>query len=640
MALGPTRFDPRELDLAPGPLPRPAPDFGGETRDVNALRARTLWIRSSVRLLADLIEVTEDHEPGLQSDHHLLVRARLASPALLRSAQLHRRARRAARAQQATVHRIWVTKKDGLAVPLEAMTHVLAHAISRQFGEPTTVVTFEGRRVVAHHYGAPGRMGEPETVSRAAVTPLMAGRRLHRFFVAPDGGDPRDVLGELHGGMHRIVYLTDTLPKRMPPALFPLLFPATRRRARVRYVNGEIVHHWTRKDEGPFFSSFIAALTRPLEDENFATTEVDVEVDGEKRPLHWRVERDHCRVWRLDPDAVQAAWDRAGTGPDRARRLLRAVDAMAGARETAERWARAVTNRSVGIALSGGGASSYAVIPLLRGLAQAKVPIDVFSGVSGGAFLGAYYCRDGLAGLERAIRDGVLYQFALLPNTLTSAVGGWVVDHTLGKTLLGQTEVRFAPVTVRLEAGKPPRARRVVSGTLGDAVQVSGAAPLLFAPVSRDDAGSRVRYADGALALLIPARILRDVGADLLFACNCIAGPRDANPIAALPGVRWIYDLTPLGGLSDLWVSATYMQQRFGRAVNPDVSAFFEPPLEAAPGIMSAFFAAAGRIVRRAECSQELKESLRDFERKWRAFAGAGPAAARPSRPTAGGRRS
>src|SRR5262249_59383681 len=63
--------------------------------------------------------------------------------------------------------------------------------------------------------------------------------------------------------------------------------------------------------------------------------------------------------------------------------------------DTASRWARAVTNRQVGLALSGGGASCYGVVPLIRGLCWNNVPIDVVGGVSGGAYIGAYYCKDG-----------------------------------------------------------------------------------------------------------------------------------------------------------------------------------------------------------------------------------------------------
>src|SRR5205809_555624 len=54
------------------------------------------------------------------------------------------------------------------------------------------------------------------------------------------------------------------------------------------------------------------------------------------------------------------------------------------------RWARAVTNRQVGIALSGGGATSAALVPFLEDLQRYNIPFDVVGGLSGGAVLGLY----------------------------------------------------------------------------------------------------------------------------------------------------------------------------------------------------------------------------------------------------------
>src|SRR5262249_21784913 len=129
----------------------------------------------------------------------------------------------------------------------------------------------------------------------------------------------------------------------------------------------------------------------------------------------WRLRRDLCRV-RLDARVLAAApwpevWQRH--------------------RATAERWARAVTNRRVGVALSGGGACAYRTLPLLRALAAAGVPLDVVSGVSGGALMGAYLCAGGVAGLARAERRGRRFLLTMLGAIVWSGCMERVLDGDL-----------------------------------------------------------------------------------------------------------------------------------------------------------------------------------------------------------------
>ncbi len=599
-------------------------EFGGETRDVNALRARSLWCHGSVRLLADLITVTKGDEPGLQSDRNLVARARPASPVLLRSL---RPDKRSATYEAPKPHRVWVTKHERSGAPLEALTHLLSHSITVQFDEPTAVVTFSNSRLQVHwHYPRKKEAELPAFGSLAELDGLTNLPFCHLFFVAPADGKPESVLGDpLPGCFHRIVYLTEHLPKAMPNKLFPLLHPAVKRRLVVWRDEGGAHFKWTGKDEGPFFSSFVASLTKKPRHETFGTKPVDQEFDSRNDPPEhpgWRIERDHCRIW-FDLKLVEEAWQKLSKEPAKFVATLLKESAV---KETAFRWARAVTNRSLGVALSGGGASSYALVPLLRRLEKKHVPIDVLSGVSGGAFLGAYYCKEGVEGLTHSISDGWLYQIGLLPNAVTSEVGRRIVDRSLGYARMGDTERRFVPVTIKLSARKSPCAHRVVSGTLGEAVQASGAAPLLFGPVTKHDEHGWSRYSDGGMAMVIPARILRNHGADIIFAFNCLSGPAESNPLARLPGGSLLYYLTPAGGVIDLWASAAYMQERLSRAVNPDAAVYYEAPPEKLPSLKSFFFAAAGAIVRQAERNRGLKAAVDECSTKWKEFSKSLPA--------------
>jgi len=420
----------------------------------------------------------------------------------------------------------------------------------------------------------------------------------------------------------------------MPSHFFGLLYPAVRRRAVgfSRSAPGHAHIHWSSQDEGPFFSSFVTSLTRKPTSEAFATEAVDDEFEmDDPAPPGKRIDRDHCRIW-FNMESIQDAWSNAPNGRGKANPFVKKLLKETDTKETAFRWARAVTNRSVGIALSGGGASSYALVPLLRDLHKLNVPVDVLSGVSGGAFLGAYYCKEGLDGLEHCINDGWLYQLGILPDAVVSEVGRWIVDSSLGGTGVGETKVRFVPVTIALRGDKPPCAQRIRSGTLGEAVQASGAAPLLFGPVYKRNAGRWTRYSDGGMAMLIPARILRNHGADLLFAFNCLSGPAQSNPLVRMPGGRLLYSWTPIGRVIDLWMSGAYMQERLSRAVNPDVSVYFEAPPETAPSLKSFFFASAKDIAQQSDLDPKTKAKAQECSDTWERFAKTPPVLVRLAR--------
>src|SRR5262249_52501010 len=123
--------------------------------------------------------------------------------------------------------------------------------------------------------------------------------------------------------------------------------------------------------------------------ERFASEPLHDEVNG-PYPPRWRLNRDLCRLG-LNLPALSALWSGGATlaTPSFPTAAFAKDKAL---KETMERWARAVTNRRVGLALSGGGAASYRMVPLIQSLRDHNVPIDVVGALSGGSLLGAYYC--------------------------------------------------------------------------------------------------------------------------------------------------------------------------------------------------------------------------------------------------------
>ncbi len=474
-------------------------------------------------------------------------------------------------------HRLFLTADEKVPLPVEALGCLLAAQLHEEFYEQSAVVVLDDDRSFVKVRTLPSWTSQkvalpaarhPVTFADGALTAIL--RRLstgkqgagwHLVFVHP--ADPRRLPHWWKTRwFHRVLWATPEwhLDDPYPQELFSCLLhdlwtPAT-------------AHQ---KSSGPFFSSVIPTIVgpatsrRPLwsswippplgRDLNtlaVITLPESSDFVSRMEPLEakWRLFRDRCRV--VLPHRALPEWS-----VDAAGEFVRAALDEPTLRTGIARWARAVTNRQVGVALSGGGASSAALVPLIERLVDAAVPVDVVSGVSGGALLGAFFCQDNQGGVARYRQQGVLFQLALVAAVANS----WFVQRTVDMLLPGarveDLATRFVAVTTELcdRQQSEPRVRScaVVRGTLGEAVRVSGASPILFGPA----ATSKARYLDGATAVPVPARVLPDFGADVVFAFNSIANVLDPNLLRALAprGFDWVADIlyrrTVLGRFAD-----------------------------------------------------------------------------------------
>jgi NTE family protein len=333
----------------------------------------------------------------------------------------------------------------------------------------------------------------------------------------------------------------------------------------------------------------------------------------------WRLRRDTCVVG-FDLKWLAERWRSWQNGPSRGNRdfattVFGSDDKSKKCKVTAERWARAVTDRRVGLALSGGGACAYRMVPLLEKLEKSGVPIDVVSGVSGGALLGAYYCTGGLKGVRKAVDRGPKFQSLVLETLISAEFLERQIDEDLAGASLEELEVRFVPVTTALRRGVAPETHAVVSGTVARGVRASGSAPLLFSRMR----SKGIHYADGATATAVPARILWDYGADIVFACNCIPGPARRNPLAKWALGEAAYR-SPLGRLLDLWITAAFLLQQISREMGEDAHGFFEPlPQEMPLGEMFNFKGAKD-IVEKSRKSERVEKKVQEFNSLWQEF--------------------
>jgi predicted acylesterase/phospholipase RssA len=540
-----------------------------------------------------------------------------ASPALLRSldsgvvSQLMPDADRAS----SRCHLMWLAAEPGFDLPLEAFAFLLAAAIAQQFHERTSVAVLDEKQATLHVW-RDGRFRAPEDLVEppALLASVAANDCAHLVVVHPRNSHVPPVRFEPLR-FHRIVELARKPASVVPPALRRLL---KRDVLALRPPHRKGDHDAASHGE-PYLSAFVSTVLLskvPAGHEAAPHTEKaaldDTDEEETARTPGVRLRRDLCRL-RLDPSVIARHARHAGrSSADLALALLAGPEDDT-IRASLLRWARAVTNRRVGIAISGGGASMYRVLPLLRALHEARVPIDVVSGISGGAVLGAYYAHQGLAGLDRCMDQRGLFQLAIAIGVVDTAYFGRLVDADLGGTTLDELEVTFVPCATALKPNGP-EPHVVTAGSLGEAVRISGSLPLLLAPLDKGD----IRYADGALSTLVPSRVLRDFGADMVIAINCVPGATQRNPFSSFPFGEFLYRRTPAGRLIDLWISTAGLLQRVSREAGENAHVFIEADNVVVPLVESFTFYDGQRLADEAAATiGDHVDEVRDF---WKRF--------------------
>jgi NTE family protein len=328
----------------------------------------------------------------------------------------------------------------------------------------------------------------------------------------------------------------------------------------------------------------------------------DASVTERPSSFHERLRRDLCRV-RVDLHQ-QASCDRV---PELAASL--------------NRWARAVTNRQVGLALGGGGATSAALVPFVEEIKKAGIPIDVVTGLSGGAILGMYVATDQIESYydwKRRLALATLLPIAICDSQAIE----WWVNYELGSARLEDLEVRFVPVTAELPTDGTPRACAVVGGTVGEAVRASSTALGLFGPTERRG----TRYLDGGVVTGLPTGIMPGFGADMVIAGNSIVPPEGRaalvpRPIAEAMRIHPVADRM-FGRMIDLGVGMLTMLRQTARVVADDADVYFEVSPAETP-FVTAFFWAQLDVIRKIALEGRTWEDelVRCIER-WRRLRG------------------
>jgi predicted acylesterase/phospholipase RssA/CRP-like cAMP-binding protein len=150
------------------------------------------------------------------------------------------------------------------------------------------------------------------------------------------------------------------------------------------------------------------------------------------------------------------------------------------------RLARRMTNRAIGLVLSGGGACAFVHVGVFRALEEAGLEIDLVGGTSMGALLGAAYLMDWDYGHLHALAQTLNAPKHVLDRTLpfVSLMASAKVT-TLYRELFGNVQIEdlrrpFFCVSTNLTRAKPMIHRQ---GAVWEAVRASTALPGVFSPL-------------------------------------------------------------------------------------------------------------------------------------------------------------
>jgi NTE family protein len=283
-------------------------------------------------------------------------------------------------------------------------------------------------------------------------------------------------------------------------------------------------------------------------------------------------------------------------------------------RASLSRWARAITDRRIGIALGGSGSWGYAHVALLDALERAGVPIDLVGSSSSGSLMGAYYVVLGRDGLELAVRRGPEFQRMAWTAVMTSAAIEHRLDVDLGLVAIEDLEILFFPVATNLTNAQP---ELITGSTVGFGVRASGSAPGFFAATVAQDA----LYVDGAVTDNVPALLLERMGAALVIAANALPPPHGVRVSMPRTRSRALFDeLSPSRRAKDLIASLSLMFHDSGDVPTSGTRVLYDPPGKRLALFRTFEFHKAEKILAHVKQEQEFGDAVRASVAAWDAL--------------------
>lgn len=274
------------------------------------------------------------------------------------------------------------------------------------------------------------------------------------------------------------------------------------------------------------------------------------------------------------------------------------------------RLARGLTDRRVGLALSGGEGWGFGHYAVLGALHYRSVPIDVISGASVGAVIGAYYNLFGLDGLRAFIdaRGAVMGMSILSMGTSTIFMD--YLDRAFQGSFLEGLDRQLIPVATNIQMSCP---EPVLGGNIAWSCRLSGSLVPAYAATPTD----RATFLDGAFSDNLPVEALRVEGVRLILASNVMSPTRDqdAHP-PALPGRlgRVLSDLNPLRRIEATQEGALTLAFAAGGASGTLADRCFQlARIDVSPFNLLG----SPKVVHRALAQPSLWDTIRGIELRW-----------------------
>ena len=250
-----------------------------------------------------------------------------------------------------------------------------------------------------------------------------------------------------------------------------------------------------------------------------------------------------------------------------------------------DRLARIYGGRSIGLALSGGGARAYAHVGVLRALNELGLPVDTVAGVSMGAVVAAALAMEWpLDEIEQRLKKAFVVSSPLqdIALPLLALSRGAVVERRLDEHF-GDVDIEdlwlpFACLSSDLTQGG---ARVFKTGSVSAALRATISLPGVLPPVVR---GAHV-LVDGALVQNLPAELVREqhdgptIGVDVAG----VAGLRPEDLHLKPSGLAWLTSGAWRKGppiVSVLIRSATLQTERAATAARDALDILIEPMMD------------------------------------------------------------
>ena len=208
-------------------------------------------------------------------------------------------------------------------------------------------------------------------------------------------------------------------------------------------------------------------------------------------------------------------------------------------------------NKKIALVLGSGGARGFCHIGVIEVLLENNIPIDIVTGCSMGALIGAGFAARVSSSEMREIAHTVcnrtVFDIDIRPRNIKRSIqaGGLARGNRAMRlfkkyagtdTQIQDCKIPFACIATDL---KSHNIHTFKSGDLSTAVRASMSIPGLFLPVLHENK----LLVDGGVLTRTPITQARDLGADIIIAVDAVGKPRGISSTSALGILDMSYKL-------------------------------------------------------------------------------------------------